>query len=171
MFLDTRLSRYLTELLCNLKRKIFTVQSAFSLVLLSLFTGFIFGNLFGTFLDTLRLYFFWNGFVALILLLFIEAVNSLVYGISFSKRCDPFRESPLKDSFYSNQKKKGFLSLFYEFPVYAKVNDPQNATISSSKTKKKAFLYDSIIHMERTLNSFKIGLLFGFFVDSFKVGS
>ena len=171
MFLDTRLSRYLTEFLCNLKIKIFTVQSAFSLVLLSLFTGFIFGNLFGTFLDTLRLYFFWNGFVALILLLLIEAVNSLVYGISFSKRFHP-----LKHSFYTHQKEKRLFFLSYAFPFYNKFSEqkllgfgkfPQNATIS----QKKSCFYESIIHTERALNSFKIGLLFGFFVDSFKVGS
>lgn len=114
MFFKTRFFHYLTQLLNTFKDKFFTVKKAFSLVLLSLFTGFLFGNLFGTFLDTLRLYFLWNGFIGFFLLFFIELLNSLVYGISCSQKID---------------------------------------------------------YLKKILNSFKIGLLFGFFVDSFKVGS
>ena len=101
------------------------------MVLLSLFSGFIVGNLFGTFLDTLRLYLFWNGFIGFFILFFMEAVNSLAYGTSFSRK-------------------------------YSFIN------LNSDKLK---FLSKNVIHIKRALNSFKIGLLFGFFVDSFKVGS
>ena len=184
MFLDTRLSRYLTDILYNLKKKIFTVQNAFSLALLSLFTGFIFGNLFGTFLDTLRLYVFWNGFVGLILLLFIESINSLVYGISFSKKMN--QHSFYGHFFFPMKKKKSYRfsggpkkwnNVAASQALREKKNNApkspnlwkiiENAVFSPNKT----LFYESVIHIERTLNSFKIGLLFGFFVDSFKVGS
>ena len=220
MFFETRLSRSLTEILCNLKEKMFTVQKAFALILLSLFTGFLFGNLFGTLLDALRLYFIWNGFVGLFLLLFIEAVNSLVYGISFSKKYEsgnkeknnflkvPSRliESQLRKPgeqldkigdvssydelarpYVTKQPREAFLksetsvtksekqssssidvsmTLQSNVKKRRKLNIPEKRTLLFHQTVRH-----NVIHLERTVNSFKIGLLFGFFVDSFKVGS
>ena len=134
MLFKTRLSQYVSNIFYNLKRKVLTVQNSFSLILFSLFIGFLCGNLFGTFLDTLRIYFLWNGFIGVILLLCIEIINFFVYGISFPKR--NLRIDFLQD--YNIQKKR---------------------------------FCDNMIFLEKSLNAFKIGLLFGFFIDSFKVGS
>lgn len=286
MFFETRLSHYLAKILCNLKEKIFTVQKALSLVLLSLFTGFLIGNLFGTFLDALRLYFIWNGFVGLLILLLIEAINSLVYGISFSKRYEygnkdqsnflkvPLRYCKIEDfncvqevakssiphrlsyneqlgntasalpttllsvasqietpnkvtnmksqyskeqdkeelseakykrinkkfislGFWLNRKSEKFIVTNVKHLLQGKKSVEEEKQVKSSPpirglktqkvdsinvlkgpniSKKKAFFLhgifaDNVMHIERTVNSFKIGLLFGFFVDSFKVGS
>ena len=225
MFFETRLSRYLTTILVNLKEKFFIVQSSLSLVLLSLFTGFLCGNLFGTFLDTLRLYFIWNGFVGLFLLLFIEVINSFVYGISFSKKYEHSRnnflkvffhltESCSKNQLYDNANKRNntrstLLVESHTFDLkkdynsqskeklnlievhkktislasWLRVNSEKSITslqpIKKWKIPKSSYIHifkgldfsKNIIHIERIVNSFKIGLLFGFFVDSFKVGS
>ena len=134
MLFKTRLSQYVSNIFYNLKRKVLTVQNSFSLILFSLFIGFLCGNLFGTFLDILRIYFLWNGFIGVILLLCIEIINFFVYGISFSKR--NLRTNFLQD--YNLQKKR---------------------------------FSNNMISIEKSVNAFKIGLLFGFFIDSFKVGS
>lgn len=217
MFFETRLSRYFTQIFNDSKKKVLIVQSSFSLVIFSLFFGFLIGNLFGTFLDTLRLYFLWNGFVGLFLLLLIEAINSLVYGISFSKKFDDldYANNKKGDWFLSSASNfAGIQSMRWTFDKVDRVKDRKTGFLQKlnlSKTlekfmnfienvglfsfnlspnyptvgqlPKKGFkpntsavisffkFFKNIIHMERTLNSFKIGLLFGFFVDSFKVGS
>ncbi len=191
MFFETRLSRYLIEISCNLREKLFTVQSALSLVLFSLFTGFLFGNLFGTFLDSLRLYFFSNGFVGLFILLLVEGINSLVYGMSFSKRFDyddknflflepqkgVTKPSILKQE-VSLQPRESYIegsTTLLELQTRISSNTHTSKEFHKNRMHSPWFsrklLYKSITHIKRTVNSFKIGLLFGFFVDSFKVGS
>nr|YP_009104800.1 hypothetical chloroplast RF20 [Symbiochloris handae]AIT93376.1 hypothetical chloroplast RF20 [Symbiochloris handae] len=223
MFFETRLSRYFVKILCNLKEKIFTVQSALSSVLFSLFTGFIFGNLFGTLLDTLRLYFLFNGFVGVFILLLVEAINSLVYGISFGNKNfsknekiplgsfviedyteQVFERSPTplaslshKSFLFKKFQKKTSSLLMYlsiklrkikillcditspEFEEKKKVfyknlsiiRQSIFGDIAKAMSNKLFFFYTNATQVKRTVNSFKIGLLFGFFVDSFKVGS
>ena len=55
----------------------------------------------------------------------------------------------------------------YEICTSTKLLEQQKQT----RAKKTRLLHENIFNCERGLNSFKIGLLFGFFVDSFKVGS
>ena len=242
MFFETRLSQYLAEILNNLKEKIFTVQNGFTLVLFSLFTGFVFGNLFGTFLDMLSFYFVWNGFVGIFLILLIEIVNSLVYGTSLSIFCKKLygnkrdnvslcapallaaasharRAPPIAQATHAQRvssltwyarKLKDLVSILWRISLTSffkassmmddnssseqlspitvtqtKYQGPVRATellklqtlvsrVQSTKpatAKKMKLLHPNILNCERSLNSFKIGLLFGFFVDSFKVGS
>ena len=174
MFFETRLSQYLAEILCNLKEKIFTIQSGFSLVLFSLFAGFVFGNLFGTFLDMLSFYFIWSGFVGIFLILSIEIVNSLVYGASLSIFYKKLYDNKIDDTTRGlNSPSSEQLS-----PITVAPTRYQGYTSSElvkrqgrARVKKMRLLPKNILSCERGLNSFKIGLLFGFFVDSFKVGS
>ena len=210
MFFETRLSYYLGNFSNRVKEKVFTLQSSFSFVLFSLFTGFIFGNLFGTFLDTLRLYFFWNGFVGLFILLLVEALNSLIYKTKFfygvNKKSFPKKDvfqknsfqpqyswrksriqkdgQPLNGSSRNSQHAVSFLR-FKNIPILGEIiaitgiiatfgcTDFTDCTNFKQKFCKNVsfFLYQNVTPAKRTMNSFKIGLLFGFFVDSFKVGS
>ena len=210
MSFETRLSQYLAEILCNLKEKILTVQSGFSLVLFSLFAGFLFGNLFGTFLDMLSLYFVWNGFVGIFLILLIEVVNSLIYGASLPVFWEKLNGNKTGDTSLDDVS-----CLFRWFGFARKASTDPGYKVSESKrnpegahmmhdsssseqllsttvgetryqeytsrkllklqrrtrVKKMRLLHPNVFNCERGLNSFKIGLLFGFFVDSFKVGS
>ena len=99
----------------NEKNKILKKQFLNSLIVL--FFGFSFGNLFGTFISSIRNFNVWDGLIISLILLFCELVNYLLY--QQNKR---------------NSKKQ--INEFYNL-----------------------------------LNSFKIGLLLGFFIDAFKVGS
>ena len=96
------------------KNKLF--KKNFLSYLITLFFGFIFGNLFGTLLSYIREFHIWDGFLIIILLLLFEIVNWVVY--------------------------------------------------KKNKIKKK-----KAIQLHNLLNAFKTGLLLGFFVDAFKVGS
>ena len=169
MFLETRLSQYFSQILCHLKEKIFTVRSGFSLVLFSLFAGFLSGNLFATFLDMLRFYLVWNGFVGIVLIFLIEIVNSLVYEASLPR----FFKKLYGLSTKSVGNRTGDDSSSFE--QLSSITVPQGRTstklLEDIRIKKMGLLHKNILKCERALNSFKIGLLFGFFVDSFKVGS
>ena len=166
MFFETKLSRYLAEIIGNLKEKILTVQSSLSFVLFSLFTGFLSGNLFGTFLDKFRSYFLWNGFVGLFILLFIEIINALVYGLSRREYGD----------FLKKKKSVGVSSRLTKWQLEQNILSSKSQTYGFTNTpffkiSPEEHWFYTITHIKRTMNSFKIGLLFGFFVDSFKVGS
>ena len=89
--------------------------------------GFLVGNLFGTFLNTLRFFFIWDVFIIFILIGLLEILNYIVYHT---------RNRPV------------FLS-------------PFEATRNLVPTE----------FVVQFLNFFKIGLMIGFFVDAFKVGS
>ena len=173
MFFETKLFRYLAKIICNLKEKILTVQSSLSFVLFSLFTGFLSGNLFGTFLEKFRSYLWWNGFVGLFILIVIEIINALVYGLS-RREYDYFSVEAVS----SRRKKRLCIS------SAPKINDKSEQYFISSNLQTYKFTntpflkkrpgkhwFFTTTQIKRTFNSFKIGLLFGFFVDSFKVGS
>ena len=183
MFFETRLSRYFNKLLGDLNEKVFTVQSTFSLVLFFLFAGFLLGNLFGTFLDTLRPYFLWNGFLGVFILLCVEAVNSLVYGTLFSVvlrapltffasslRC--IVDANLLDAIHPRdvQHQESMWNRLENTYEKKEVSVEFIPKIFGRKKKEERY-HQRLFLVKRTLNSFKIGLLFGFFVDSFKVGS
>ena len=162
MFFETKLFRYLGEIICNLKEKILTVQSSLSFVLFSLFTGFLSGNLFGTFLEKVRSYLWWDGFVGLLILVFIEIINALVYGLSRREYGDFSREA-VSSRLKKWQPEHDFISSNSQ--IYRFTNTPL------FKKSPGKYWFCTITQIKRTINSFKIGLLFGFFVDSFKVGS
>lgn len=89
-----------------------------------LLIGFLIGNLFGTFLNTIRNYIMWDGIIVFFLISFIELLNYNVY----------------------HNKNRSFLF----FIIHPKI------------IKR---------HFWKYFNFFKIGLMVGFFVDAFKVGS
>ena len=195
MLFKTKLFRNVNKIFYILKKRILIVQNSFSLALFSLFLGFLCGNLFGTFLDTLRIYFLWNGFVAFIILLFIEAINFFVYRIPLTEKINTkFSVSNVQN--FSNLLGRSIkLNLHFLYallnPFLTKRGYKAKNLRNNSATQLRMplgkevnalqpaqdFLFDNnkkiifTIYIERSLNAFKIGLLFGFFIDSFKVGS
>ena len=89
--------------------------------------GFLVGNVFGTFLNTLRVFFIWDVFIIFILIGVLEILNYTVYHA---------------------KKRLVFFSL-----------------LGANQSVVPA---EFVIQL---LNFFKIGLMIGFFVDAFKVGS
>jgi len=124
MVLNTRLSQIYERIKSPIQKRVFNFKSKFTSILFFLLIGFVFGNIFGTFLTFFRSICGWDGFIVFLVLIFFEFSNFLIY----IKPRNPFYFS------------KFFLQL-----------------------KNKNFYY--------ILNNFKIGIMLGFFVDAFKVGS
>lgn len=122
---ETRLSSFFQNILISFKEKFFFFQNSFSSSIFFLFFGFLVGNLFGTFLNAIRAFIYWDGFIVLILLFFIEIISYITY----------------------HKEGRSFF-IIWRFP----------------------FLYQKRLFW-KCVNFFKIGLLLGFFIDAFKVGS
>lgn len=120
-------------------------EKSFSLVLFSALLGFLVANIFGTFLTTLRNYVVWDGFIIVGLVIFVETINLSVYKVFKSV---PFNPSAFEDA-------RGVLDT-KESPFTLR---------NKNSLRKRNFLLCQL------LNSFKLGLLLGFFVEAFKVGS
>lgn len=116
----TRFFRLWNQITNQIKEKNTFLKKSFLSNLIILLIGFIFGNLFGTFISFVRQLNIWDGIVILIIILFCEMINFIVYNNTILKRF---------------------------------------------KTKSYSF---RILNL---LNAFKTGLLLGFFIDAFKVGS
>lgn len=114
----TRAYIKITKLFNFITNKFVKLKKNFLPLLFLLFAGFFLGNLFGTLVDSIRKLNIADSFLILLLILFNEFINFIIY---------------------SNNKKK---------------------EVNLTKPKKLNFL-----------NAFKIGVLLGIFIDSFKVGS
>ena len=125
MKIETRIVFFINQLKVYLNRKFFFFKEVFSFALFTLFVGFLIGNLFGTFLNTIRYFIFWDGLIVFIILSIMELLNFLLYN-----------------------KAKRFFVISQKISYY-----PNNQIIWKS------------------LNYLKIGIMFGFFIDAFKVGS
>lgn len=116
----------------------------------SFYLGFIIGNLFGTFLDLLRNQMIWDGLILITIILFFEFINFIIYNKKQVRRsadivrfADPFDEE-------SRQRRDlGRTTIKAQAPSF--------------KFQNKKLLI--------ILKNFQIGILFGFFIDAFKVGS
>ena len=153
MIPKTRSFYSLRRLFVIFKSRYNSSSKTFTLFLLYLFFGFFSGNLFGTLVTFLRVHFLWDGFIGLFLIVCIETIGYFVYrgrkhqSSLFPPQLIPLdRSSQFDDNLLRNQR-------FQLLAQPKKTNNLQKAT----------FL--------RSFNYFKIGLMLGFFIDAFKVGS
>ncbi len=122
---ETRLARFFGNFSSIFKEKFDFFQISFSSAIFFLFTGFLGGNLFGTFLQGIRHFLPWDGFIVVSFLFFVEIVSYIRYHVEG----------------------RAFIFL-WSFP----------------------FSYQKRIFW-KNVNFLKIGLMLGFFIDAFKVGS
>lgn len=125
-------------------------EKSFSVVLFSALLGFLVANIFGTFLTTLRDYVVWDGFIIVGLVVFVETINLSVYKVFKSV---PFTPSAFEDPRGVLNTKESSFTL-----------RNKSGTLLNSPPRRNFLLC-------QLLNSFKLGLLLGFFVEAFKVGS
>ena len=125
MKIETRIVFFINQLKVYLSRKNSFFKEVFSFALFTLFFGFLIGNLFGTFLNTIRSFIFWDGLIIFIILSIMEVLNFILYN-----KAKRFFVISQKISYYPNTQ------IFW-----------------------------------KSLNYLKIGIMFGFFIDAFKVGS
>ena len=133
----TRIISFLRKSYFYVQRKNSFFKEVFSFALFILFFGFLIGNLFGTFLNTIRFFILWDGFIILMIICIMECYNCFLYNRFFKK---------IRENFCKR------VCLFVCFSYN------QNL-FTSNQTIWKA------------INLLKIGILFGFFIDAFKVGS
>lgn len=113
----------------------------------SFYLGFILGNLFGTFLTFFRNQIFWDGFLLMTILLLFEFLNFIIY-----KK----KDLPAASQDWSVPKKTGLRGEDPP-PIVLRPRGPK----PSSKFQKLFII----------LKNLQIGILFGLFIDAFKVGS
>ena len=172
----TKLFRSLNSIQAHFRKKSQLFEHSFVSSTFFLFFGFMCGNLFGTFLSFFRASIPWDGAIIALILLFVEWVNYLNFVI-FNK---PVKVSPRP--FY--QKKtigsrlmqliliipKSFDKFRLLFDSTTKKNVFQNQWTRFFKAKL-LFFQRKQKALIRLLNFYKLGLLLGFFIDAFKVGS
>jgi hypothetical protein len=143
--MSTYLERFINNWCDQFHTKMWLFKTYLTRSVFFFFLGFMCGNLFGTFLVFFRQWIIWDGFVILLTILFIELIHYLNFYVFKSD---------------------------YDFKLY----DTQYQPPSNINTLNKSInrpLFDQF-HFKigiRLLNFYKLGLLFGFFIDAFKVGS
>lgn len=196
---NTRLFLLIKQLISTFKKNFFFTKINFSNKLFLLFFGFLFGSLFGTLLPSFREKINWDGLITALIIFILEIisyivyrsenktffVNSLVKTNAFTNLKKFFEKGVriVKLTFKTMQEPE-----FEQFKTKTMVQPEQKTFVSSSKTnmlplKKKAggpsdpwknrFKHSKIKQkiIFKNLNSFKIGVMLGFFIDAFKVGS
>lgn len=158
-----------------------------------LFVGFVIGNLFGTFLPSIRFFFSWDGFIVLFLLFFIEFISYIRYrgksrfflilwnfsrSSSSGERGISFWNIDLQLPILFVQKR--FSSLWgcfaeqnVSFDLEQQRSGREIPQLPDKIIKSATTFLDGSIPFPRykSLNYFKIGFLLGFFIDAYKVGS
>ena len=133
MIFKSKLDTFVSQYIGSFQEKSLFVRKNFPRMLALLLFGFLVGNVFGTFLNTLRFLFIWDVFIILFLVGLLEIVNYNVYHaknrLVFSRHKGPATGTPFRQEQRS-------VKIVVQF-----------------------------------INLFKIGLMIGFFVDAFKVGS
>ena len=143
MRLETRIAKLFDKVSIRFKEKVFFFQNSFYSSIFFLFLGFLSGNLFGTFLSGIRGFIYWDGFIVSIIIFFIEIVSYITYH------------------------KEG--RLFFFIWRFSSIVESQNRSIRESQSRTP-FSSQNVVFW-KCLNFFKIGLMLGFFIDAFKVGS
>lgn len=92
---NTKFFRQLNKLSFQIKKKSWIFQNLLIFSLFFLFLGFVFGNLFGTFLNFFRGFLNWDGLIIGSTILIIEFINYLNYKKQFKK---PFQMHPLENN-------------------------------------------------------------------------
>ena len=189
MIFKSKLDTFVSQYFGSLRKKYLFLQKNFPSMLALLLFGFLVGNVFGTFLNTLRFFFIWDVFIIFILIGLLEVLNYTVYNAKnplnflspFWPPSGPLREQP--------EPAAGACSCSASLSKKLSTRSDQEQTeglyVRATETGRRRGPFRSISRTESAatrnlvpvkfvvqfLNFFKIGLMIGFFVDAFKVGS
>ncbi len=178
--MSTRLVKKFSQLIFVIKKKLSYVENFFSIKLFLLFLGFLGGSLFGSFLPNLPAKMSIQSITILVIILTIELLNYVMY--KSQKRfffISPFISklnqlwSVLKiliNSFlflnfkpFQNKNNLNTLNLLIKEKTDSKNPKIENYEVITSQPTWQNFI--------KSINSFKIGIMLGLFIDAFKVGS
>nr|AWX53182.1 Ycf20 [Blidingia minima]QUX32869.1 Ycf20 [Blidingia minima] len=144
---NTRLLGFLDVCQTQLQLKFLLFETQLPTSLFVFFLGFMNGNLFGTILIFFRQWVIWDVIIIIMTILFIEFINYSYFQLTLQKTRVSSKLNKLKPNGFQIQENK-------------------------RDTKfNKSIAYLGFNNFIRQLNFYKIGLLLGFFIDAFKVGS
>ena len=158
---NTNLLRFINQWGNVFQVKLWLFQKYFSTSVFIFFLGFICGNLFGSFLIFFRNWLPWDGFIILMTILTIEWINYLYFHVAKSSSTSLI--DPLKIQTKVKKKKS---SLGWEIVKLKTKN-----FVSKNELDAGSDFPINFTHFIRLINFYKLGLLLGFFIDAFKVGS
>lgn len=176
---NTKFVRELKKLSILIKKKIKVFQTNVIFSVFSLFLGFVFGNLFGTFLVFFRHFINWDVLIITTTILIIEFINYLNYNNKNNLRIEKtlhkmqsWRVNSTPPPDLKTEKPKRQIRILNVFSTCFYILDKnyQN-TGNLAFIEKKLQKIKKQINFIKILNFYKIGLLLGFFIDAFKVGS
>lgn len=168
---NTKFFRLISELVIQSREKLWVFQNIVTVSIFTLFLGFVCGNLFGTFLNYFRNFVSWDGIIISLTILVIEFINYLNFHINKSASNTSINEKKLTEA-TSNRVSPSLQAIQNQ-------SNEQIKNLRSYSTSTLNFKSRSVIkfpalnkrHWVKILNFYKIGLLLGFFIDAFKVGS
>lgn len=156
----TRLAITISNFIVILQHTFLYKKKNFSTKLFLLFFGFVIGSLFGTFLPNFPEQINSHSVSIVVIISTIEVINCLVYS---SEQRNIILALGL------NNPSQLLLLLKIKFLALVKCIRRKKHIISN--VKKKTNLLQKKKYFYRNINSFKLGILLGFFIDAFKVGS
>lgn len=195
---NTTFFRLIDEFVIQSKTKLWIFQSIVTVSIFALFLGFVCGNLFGTFLNYFRNFVSWDGFIISLTILVIEFISYLNFRypkdysirfpnfFSFFFKRQPNRIKKSLDSkkllsvqslpfaFTKAKADKAFrqmLPRFFDSLLLLQKQGRANLMVPPSSSDNYSSLAFTKAKGIKILNFYKIGLLLGFFIDAFKVGS
>jgi hypothetical protein len=192
MSIETRIFKNIKKSFFFLERKFHFFKKTFSISILFLFIGFFIGNIFGTFLNWLRHFIVWDGLLIFALLSLFEIISSIVYQENFTFASQPVSTNKMffshlfvtKNLFLKiklfRRKLKATITPRGSAPITEgpdfTIKPTNQSTLQTDNKKSKKFLTINLYFFKslpiwRFFNCLKIGILFGFFIDAFKVGS
>lgn len=156
---NTKFFRLISELAIRSRKKLWVFQNIVTVSIFTLFFGFVCGNLFGTFLNYFRNFVQWDGLIISLTILIIEFINYLNF--RFTKKVSFETSDNGSQSLQPVQNK--LIEQTKSFTRYSISSTKKRFSVKLSSLNKRYWV--------KILNFYKIGLLLGFFIDAFKVGS
>jgi hypothetical protein len=180
---NTKFVQQLKKLSILIQKKIRVFQKNVIFSVFSLFLGFVCGNLFGTFLIFFRRFLNWDVLIITTTILIVEFINYLNYKDKKRVISKNFTWNATRwHQYFRSRKTKWRVEISKIFSTSQSRLSPLESKFfinetSCRNTSNSAFLDQKIyeikkkINFIKILNFYKIGLLLGFFIDAFKVGS
>lgn len=134
----------------KLTTKVWLFRNNFAISVFIFFSGFICGNLFGTVLVFFRKVVPWDGFIILGTILVIECINYIHFYLFKAPQIS------FEDEANFNKQEIAWLPPSWQW---------------EEQTLQEKTVLAKLKRWVRLLNFYKMGLLLGFFIDAFKVGS
>lgn len=166
---NTKFFQLISELAIQSRKKLWIFQNIVTVSIFTLFLGFVCGNLFGTFLNYFRNFVSWDGIIISLTILVIEFINYLNFSFNKSSSNNLINETKLTEA-PLNRNNQSFQAIQNQSNEQTKDLRSYSIPLLKSRSVIKFPALDKR-HGVKILNFYKIGLLLGFFIDAFKVGS